>query len=266
MARGARLPCAVPASPPPQRARGGVPGGFTPQLVLALGSPPAAQRSALPSPVGLGEVLQVQRRPHSEGPSPVDATGCPHFLPSSPASGSYQQCVWSGNSQPSSLTQGLRPLTIPLSCAHKGALCCLLQARHRLRFLAQGPASRLDGQRGSAGPFRSQQSLPWLLRLASGWFTGAPCGAPGLRPEGRKGSISLSVLPLRVQSLTRGCTLPSLGGGSPLGQQRWHSGLAFQETPKDTEEGSQGSLGTAPAVPSFPPPPPCLQVGAAGVT
>lgn len=48
-------------------------------------------------------------------------TGCPHFLPSSPASGSYQQCVCSGDSQPSSLTQGLRPLTIPLSLVHTKA-------------------------------------------------------------------------------------------------------------------------------------------------
>lgn len=154
-----------------------------------------------------------------------------YWLPPLPA---LQPSIWFLSAvrlvqgQPAALTDpGPEPVHhSPVSCAHKGVLCCLPQAQHRLRFLAQGPASRLDGKRGSAWLFPSQQSVPWWLRLVSGWLTGAPLSSPG--------------------------------GGSPLGQQRLHSGTCcesaqgptwFPKRFRSTRRGKPGVSGSSPRSP-----------------
>lgn len=174
----------------------------------------------------------------SRRPLPSGLTGCPHFLPSSPASGSYQQCVWFGDSQPSSLTQG--PLTVPLSLVHTKA-----------HYAACHKHST------GCGSLRKARPLAWMARGAR-----RGCSTPS------KACLGCCA----CQWLACRCPFVLPGRGIPFGAAE----VAFRHLsphkapvgfPRDSEthgEGSQESLGTAPAGPSLPPP--RLQVGAAGAT
>lgn len=125
----ARLPCAIPESPLPQKVGRGVPGGFTPRLVFALRSSLAAQNPTLPSPIGLGggfKVLELGFAEETVSWDPIQKAPPQrtYWLPPLPVLQpsiwflSTVRLVWSGDSQPSPLTQGVRPLTIRLSLLH----------------------------------------------------------------------------------------------------------------------------------------------------
>ncbi|KAL7979679.1 hypothetical protein Chor_004837 [Crotalus horridus] len=150
----------------------------------------AAQNPALPSPIGLSEGFKVLELgfaeetvswgPHSEGPSPADLLAAPiscppaqHLVPINSASGPGTA------SQPSPLTQGVRPLTIRLSLLHTkvhyaarhkhstGArlglllsLAVLLPVRWEQRELPNGRVYYVD---------HNTKSTTWERPLPPGW-------------------------------------------------------------------------------------------------